>query len=159
MNFLLSYFSKFPDLLVFIAVFIFFILLSAFLKQAKMGLLLITSYFSFAIVSLLPNKDILQKIKISPIFGMESVVFFGLLFVLSLFFIFTGFTISLPQRKGSILKSFILSILLSFLLLSIYFNLERNNYNFSPLMETIFFGKFSNLLWFGIPLLLLPFLL
>lgn len=157
-DFLIQYFTTYPDLAIFLLVTIFLTPVFLLAGQARVIVLIIATYLSYVLYLAFPRKDLLLDLKLHLFVSGQIMVFILGIIVISLFFFFTDFV--LTSRRKFFFRTILSTFLLLMLFFSFYFELLALNYkNFSPFVQTVFLSDFSSLIWRGIAMFLMPFLL
>ncbi len=157
-NFLVSYFTTYLDLAIFVAAVVFLSPVFLLMGQARVTVLILASYLSYVFYLTFPRKDLFIDLKVGLFLPGTAVMFILGVVVIALFFFFTNFV--LGARKKFPLKTLIAGLFLLMLFFSFYFETVAQSYkNFSPFIQFVFFSDYSSIVWRGIPIFLIPFFL
>lgn len=157
-NFLFQYFTAYPDLGIFVAAIIFLIPVFLLVGKTRITVLMLASYLSYVFYLALPHKGLLLDLRLALFFPGSVVIFILGLIVIVLFFFFTDFV--LAARRKFFFRTLVATLLLLMLFFSFYFELLAQSYqNFNPFIKALFLNDYSSVIWRGIPIFLIPFLL
>lgn len=152
---IINYLKNFPDLSIFIALFLGFFLFFAIFGSKNSIQFTFSIFLGYVIAISFPKIQIIENLKIHKFITKDQGIFVLATIIIFIFFIITRFLEA--QANKSIIKALVFSLIISFLLFSFYFELGEGQFEkLSKFIDIVFNNNYSKILIRGASIILLP---